>query len=205
MPEEQEDNNIEGFSSTKNEFSKQGLVMEAIRSCRVARSQEMKAGFWNEKITKDGSPIRMYIGDTRKIFISNMEALKSLLAPEILADTSLSFKTFTIKFEADTKRLFELYAYHEVEYNYEKKTSFTTGRIYLPDLDASIPVGVSHDPYGSESEVEYERGKWNSYVNAYWDNMVLLYDKLFAELAKLIDRTHNFKKKLVRDGVEVGN
>ena len=46
--------NLEMFGSTKVEFSKPLLVMEALRICFKTRAQEMRKGYTNDKLNRSG-------------------------------------------------------------------------------------------------------------------------------------------------------
>lgn len=57
-------------------FNHQVLVMAAMRKCLDLGSKEMREGYFNEKMDKNGNVSRAYVEDTRKAFI---EAVKSLM------------------------------------------------------------------------------------------------------------------------------
>ncbi|KKK94771.1 hypothetical protein LCGC14_2679490, partial [marine sediment metagenome] len=66
-----------------------------------------------------------------------------------------------------------------------------TGKYYIPDLDEAVYIRKIY-PDGNETLVKME-GFWNSKVNAYWDHMVILCDKMFEELMRVIHRLNYFK------------
>lgn len=58
-----------------NKFSHQTLVMNALKRVAETGSKELKEGYWNEKIDKNGNHTREYVTDTRKEFISSVKTL----------------------------------------------------------------------------------------------------------------------------------
>jgi len=207
--EPKEESNIEEYSSSKNEFSKSALIMRRLDYCGMARAAEMREGYWNEKLDRDGNIARSYVEDARKNYISSVESLKTLLASEILSDFKNKFKRtenesnkfvdFLKQFEGRKKKIFDSYAYHELRYISNGKWK-PTGRVYMPSPGESLPTSYSRGQgsfYNPKPvEIEYIKGTWDSRVNNYWNEMVILYDELLAELILLIARTGNFKKKL---------
>jgi hypothetical protein len=75
-----EDNSIiepdESFVERDMQFSHQSLVMIAMKKCLELGSKELREGWVDEKIDKNGNVTKQYHEDTRKAFI---EAVKSLL------------------------------------------------------------------------------------------------------------------------------
>lgn len=57
-------------------FNHQVLIMNAIKKCLELGSKEMREGWWDEHIDKNGNVRRRYNSDTRKDF---MESVKSLM------------------------------------------------------------------------------------------------------------------------------
>jgi len=73
-----------GFQADKDiPFSKQVLVMSAMRKCLEAGSREMRSGYFNEKSDKNGNIIRTYIEDTRKAFIESVETLEMIACADL--------------------------------------------------------------------------------------------------------------------------
>lgn len=60
----------------ENIFNHQSLVMIAMKKCLELGSKELREGWWEEKIDKQGNMSKLWHTDTRKEFI---EAVKSLL------------------------------------------------------------------------------------------------------------------------------
>ena len=178
--------------SPKSEFSKPKKVEEAVTNCINARGKEMCKGFWNTKLTKDGSPIRTWVEDSRKVFIGTVIALRNLLAPEISRDKN--FKKFEENFNTSKQTLFTNYSYTEkqLERTGEGKKWVSTKRKMIPEIDAIIV----HPNPTNQSSAKETRGYWNLYTNAYYDELLLLYDEVFAQVNILIDSLNYFKQVL---------
>lgn len=178
--------NSEAEYSPKSEFSKPRVAEDAVRRCMELRAKEMKAGYFNTKFTKEGLPLKIWIEDSRKVYVSSIISLKKLLGPEIRKDDK--YKHIKLG------RIREKYSY------YKLKPKAVNGKIvykrsneyYIPDIDEALLVKKIH-PNGSES-VTMIKGFWNQQVNAYWDHMVLLCDKMFDELISVIHRKNYFKQ-----------
>lgn len=69
---EPEDN----FNAGEHNFSHQSLVMIGLKRCMDLGSQELREGWWDEKLDKNGNVTRKYNPDTRKAFIESVKSLK---------------------------------------------------------------------------------------------------------------------------------
>ena len=56
------------FSPGEHNFSHQSLIMIGIKKCLDLGSQELREGWWEEKIDKSGNITKHYNPDTRKAF-----------------------------------------------------------------------------------------------------------------------------------------
>src|SRR3989304_3939376 len=74
--------------SPKAEFKQALNAMDAMKFCREARATEMKQGFWNTKLDKQGNAIRVWQPDQRKIFVNSVIAFENLLSSECKADNT---------------------------------------------------------------------------------------------------------------------
>ena len=96
MVEEREDFEIEDVENWRgtedNRFSHQTLVMKALDTCLTNGSVEMKEGFWNNKIDKQGNVIKLYQEDTRKKFIESVKTLLMLTHRDWKDDEDYSTK-----------------------------------------------------------------------------------------------------------------
>ena len=63
MEENDEIISEEAEYSAKSEFSKPKIVFNAMQKCIESRAKEMKPGYENTKLTRDGLPIRTWIED----------------------------------------------------------------------------------------------------------------------------------------------
>lgn len=184
--------------SPKSEFSKPKIVSMTVEKCIEARSKEMRSGYYNTNISKDGLPLRVWIQDTRKIYVSCVTALRQLLIPEILEDEKYKNKKDNEhplkKIDEQMKEAQKDYAYYFFEkYMDGHKTKFKkTEKYIMPDIDDSVMIRKVY-PDGNE-ELLSSSGRWNQYVNAYWDRLVQLNDILFQELMRVIHRKNYFKQ-----------
>lgn len=184
--------------SPKSDFSKAEMVKVGVQKCMELRAQEMKYGFWNTKLTKDGYPIKEWKPDTRKEFISAVDALRSLLGPEV--DRDEVYKKFEQKVKEQAKKIWDDYAYEEMDLVIKESLTHEggipvykkTGKKYMPDVGGFVIIPESSFSNSATSG----KGLWDEKVNAYWNGLLTLYDQIFGELNKLIDRNNYFKQAI---------
>jgi hypothetical protein len=183
--------------STKSDFSKGAIAFQAVQKCIEARGKEMRAGFENVTVDKGGNMLRTKVPDSRKAFISSVEALKALLNPEWRRDKS--FLDFYKRWLGKKKTLFQKYAYTEQVKILDKKTGVISWKdkeganTYMPEQDAIL---MGNNPTRPNSPFMTPiKGLWDNNVNCYWNDMVKLYDSLFSQLNSLLDRLNYFKQK----------
>jgi len=181
-----EENEITTEYSSKSEFCKAAIADFSVRKIIDLRSKEMKEGYFNEQVTSKGEVVRTYVEDTRKTFINGVEALKSLLTPEIRSNKELI--TFVKKIEEEDQKLFEKYSIKQ--WREEKGKLKPFGEKYIPEVDDSIMVKNYPNPGPRFIPV---KGYWNSRVSTYWWNRLKLYDSLFSELNVLTAKINYFK------------
>ncbi len=177
--------------SRKTEFSKAVLASSQVERCLVARSKDMRPGYTTYVVDKNGESHPKIITDTRKEFVSSVEALKNLLSPEIKMKKS----ELVTNYQNKKKELFNKFAYHE---RLGKRINSQTGnvewvfskRLYMPQKGHFI-LADSEYPQ-SVKTVRIENG-WEDNVDAYWDGMVEIADMLFQELNELIHQIEYFK------------
>lgn len=176
----------------KSDFSKAEITKECVQKCITNRAVEMKAGHWNIKVMPNGIQ-REYKTDTRKAYTSCVEALRNLLYPELISNPEFLEREKKIRIRIE--ELFKKYCYKERELQIiqtptgQRPIWKTTGREFLPDIDATVTIS---DPSKANS-AKTGRGLWNNYVNLYWDEIVLEYDKIFALLNNLIANLNYFR------------
>lgn len=178
--------------SPKSDFNKATLVQSAISRVVESRSKEMRSGYYNTLTLPNGSVKKQYFPDTRKEFISSVEALKSVLSPEIA--TNEETKRFLTEFEKKKQILFDEYATQKVRVT--PMGLDITDIKYIPEVDEDFPINIIVvDNSGStKRRIDFKRGYWNFEVKQYWDKMVLLYDELYAQLNILIALKNYFKQ-----------
>jgi hypothetical protein len=184
--------------SPKSEFNKPRQVDEALKLCIQARGEEMKCGYWNTKLTKDGSPIKTWVPDTRKVYIARVQALRWLLNPEVGRDET--YKKIESEIRKQEDKLFEEFAYEDKDLHFisdgltaEKRAVWRpSGRRYMPDVGAVVTVRDQKNPKMSVTN----NGLWDNRVNAYYDLLLGVYDRMFAALNDLIDRLNYFKAQV---------
>jgi len=178
--------------SPKSEFSKARVVEQAIVSCRESRAKEMKAGYFNSFLDKSGMLQKQWIPDARDTFFSSVMALRCLLNPEINRDKRYQrheeeiYKTF--------EQLTEKYGYEE-KFLTEKEGKLIyekTGAKIIPPVDAVVII-QGYDGRQGKVIGQEVKGGWNDKLNYYKDELIQVYDALFAELNDLIDRLNYFK------------
>lgn len=180
-----EDN--EATYNLKSPFLKGEVVKDHVNRCLIARSKEMKKGYFNFSVSNSGEELKEYIQDTRKAFISSVSALKSLLYPEILSSEYSKIKNQIIELEEEEEKIFEKYCYKEkILVKNELKE---TGDKYIPEEDEEIFVKIKSS---EGSKYDKRKGVWNYKVNLYWNKLVDIYDKVFAILNKLVDELDYF-------------
>lgn len=179
----------ESVYDSKSEFKKPILAMEAVRACREARAKEMTKGFWNTKLDRLGNAVKFWVNDERKIYINSVIALQKFLSAE--CETDEKYKEAIEELQPKIKEVFEKYAY--VDYDYDSKTGGwkKSQRRFIPQVDEELLVSSVQNP----SLIVNVGGGWNSKINAYYDELVPIYDQIFEELNKLIYRLNDFGQK----------
>lgn len=181
--------------SPKSEFSKPRICEKAVTLCIEARGREMKAGYFNTKIDKNGDPQKSWIEDARKVYIGKVEALRNILSPELQHTGKEKIKEAIGDQLILKQEMFDIYSYQE-KTKYKKdngRMAWKEGkRKFIPEIDSFVIV---QDPDNPDSAIE-GRGYWNIYTNAYWDEMINIYDEIFSQLNILIDKLNYFKSAI---------
>ncbi len=154
----------------------------------------MKAGYFNVQLTKDGMPIKNWVEDSRKVFIGAVQALKAILTPEISQKEFSEIKRRMDEYDIIKKNLFEKYCYKEriKQVKNGMLVWIESGRKMIPEIDDFV---VIPNPARANGALE-GKGGWNTYVNAYWNEMVDLHDEVFSVLNQLINDLNYFKQKV---------
>jgi len=176
--------------SPKSEFSKPRIVERAVTMCIEARGKEMRAGYYNYKIVKGGEPIKIWVEDSRQVFVGRVEALKLLLSPEIRNDKNVTelIKTYVDKI----KKVFDKYCYEEYKIERKGRLIYSkTGNKLIPELDDEV---IIMNLKINNNRGIIEKGAWNLKVNLYWNEKVKIYDEIFAKLNNLVNDLNYFKQ-----------
>lgn len=200
MDEDYEDDIVsEGAEySPKSDFSKAIHVSEAVKIVRENRSKEMKAGYMNSALDKQGNEVKTWVPDTRKIYVSSVDALRCLLTPERRRGKE-EFKKLDKAFTEDKKKIWNKYAYEDFDVKKIQVDNSSASRykieknkeMFLPDIDDQVKT-----PNIENGAIKYEKGYWNQKVKAYWTEILELYDQYLEELNVLIDDINYFKTSI---------
>lgn len=177
--------------SAKSEFSKPRICERAINLCLDSRGSEMKAGYYNTKIDKNGDAQKVWIPDSRKVFIGKVIGLKCLMNPEIKESKKVKEKIKEL--DDKIKEVFDKYYYEEVSLkkNGLKRLEWIkTGNKIIPEIDD--PVVIVTNPRFPD-RASFQKGGWNLKVNSYWNELVVSYDKIFCLLNDLAHELNYFK------------
>jgi len=190
--EDDEDENLDLPSeySPKSDFSKAEVVKSQVTKCCDIRSKEMKEGYFNH----DKLGNKVYIPDSRKEFISGIKALRNLLSPEINRDKK--FQEEEKKLKEKEKKSFDTWGIYPKVVNGLNITEDKTKPKYIPNVDQHSPVQYFISKNGQQiPKIDSVIGMFNQNFHNYWNEMVEIYDELFAELNNLIDKINYFKKQ----------
>ncbi len=196
LPQDDVDETLqESEYSKKTEFQKDSLASTQVERILEKRSKDLRAGYTTWFTDRTGESHPQIIQDTRKEFVSSVEALKNLLSPEIKQQNLNIEKNY----QEEKKRIFNKYAYHErigKGWNKDKNGRqvavwIYSGRTYLPQKGASILVDDPKMPHSCN--VQKLSCGWDDLIDAYWDELVESADQLFQELNDLIHKLEYFK------------
>jgi len=182
MEEDNNENFLEDAEySSKSDFSKAEVVKLQVQRCNEIRSKEMKEGYFNY----DRFGNKIYIPDSRKEWVSSVIALTNLLNPEIIKNKNKILKKGFIKEEE--KKLIETFG---IKIEGSEK--------FIPILDESFPTTrIKNSNYSaSKRKNMMVKGLYNGNFHRYWDAKVLLYDKVYAKLNRLIHENNYFKQEV---------
>jgi len=84
---EDDNNDTEEESDFQKEedvkYSKTALVMMALKKCLEANGKEMRSGYWNDRLDKNGNIAKTYIPDSKKELIESVENLQNFAVADI--------------------------------------------------------------------------------------------------------------------------
>lgn len=180
--------------SPKSDFSKAQIVFAQSERCCAIRSEEMRSGYTTHIVDKMGNIKLVHVADARKKFMGSVEALKNLLTPEV---KRMRNREYIQEFKDTKIRIAEQYLYTEKEIKLVegKYVLAPTGRKYIPEVGDILLAGMKVIGKGTMGENKIE-GYWDTKVNAYYNEILELYDTLFADLNCLIDELNYFKQQM---------
>ena len=171
-------------------------VKRCLENCYNTRSKELKQGYFNTTIDKrNGSENKVWISDSRKVFISAVDGMKSILYPECLRDENM--KTYLKTFEENKQKIFDRFCYEEQIAKLDNDGMlklYSTGVKFIPETDRQILKLIKIAGVGIRTV--FIKGFWNPRVELYWDTLIPLYDELFSQLNLLCDRNNYFVKQM---------
>ncbi len=178
--------------SSKSDFSKAKIVYEAMQKCIESRGKEMKAGYYNNKISNDGTVMKIWIEDSRQVFIGTVEVLRGLLSPEIKNEKE--YKEVIKKYYDRKKEIKDHHIYEEKlpEHSNGRILLKETGRKFIPEIGSVVILSDLKNPQMARQIP----GGWDNNVNAYWGELIILYDYIFAVLNDLINHLNYFKQSI---------
>ncbi len=176
--------------SSKSDFSKALIVADTMKRVLECRAKEMKKGYYNTTFSSEGNEIKTWVPDSRKEFISSVNALKLFLAPEILRSERAT--AFIKKFKEQSDILFEKFCYDELVFDAKVIKLKKSGNKFIPPIDYKSPYMFIDRDRKTTYPLE-QKGMWNDKVGQYWNAMLDLYDCLFEELSCLLDSINYFK------------
>lgn len=91
---------VENYGSEKDQaYSYEVLVMMAIKKCIEAGGKEMRSGYYNNKFDRTGNAHRVWIPDTRMIYIECVETSEDILINKIDHDDNAKKNLIILKKE----------------------------------------------------------------------------------------------------------
>lgn len=153
-------------------FSHEVLVMTSMLKVIEIGKMEMKAGYFNTRVDRQGNVHRQYIDDTRKSFIEAVKNVLMVMSPDIDDEANKNLKKL---FEKDRNAYQRLCNEEEDYWNkmlIERKRTFINQGIYYREgyLNKELPF--------SQEYIEIQ---------------VDIYRDIFSELSKLTKRLNYFK------------
>jgi len=181
--------------SRKSEYSKASVVQSQVLKCNELRSKEMCEGHSLRIVDNKGNLKIIDIPDSRQPYIGALIALKSNLAPEIRTRDGLKTKEKIKIFETKRKKIFDKYKYKEIVLKQKdgKPQLVYSGKEFIPKKGAILVANIQRSKNSPIKEMKVE-GLWDNQINAYWDELIELYDELFETLNILIDKKNYFKE-----------
>lgn len=195
MEETEAESNIGiGFTS-KGEIPKEELVTEAWRTCIRNRGQEMRRGYFNKKIDARGDVQKIWIPDTRELYINSVIALDILLTADYSEEYKKARKLILEKARNSFKKWgWKSYNIKLVKisdgYKREKYKKVYTGEVVMPEPNQE---GINL-VYGINADGKRIPFDWSNNHHQYMQSLVYVYDELLSKIADLLKKLKYFKK-----------
>lgn len=163
--------NFRGGGEDKN-YSHKVLIMSAMRKVLESASNEMRSGYFNEKVDRKGNKILTYIQDTRKQFIEAVETLAMFMECDLDEEAQKAI-------EEIEKQMRER---EEALVNEEAK--------YWRDINPQLRV------HHWKNGIKYREGYLHPdlpFAQDWVEERVRFYRKIFKELNKLTKRLNFYE------------
>jgi len=124
---------VENYSSGKDQqFSHQQLVMMALRRSFDMGAREMKPGYFNDTFDNFGNTKRVYVDDTRKVFVEAVKTTLSIIQCDLDKDAKENIEKHkkTLK-EKYGELLKEEKEYWDALSPREKVSNWSNGKHYV--------------------------------------------------------------------------
>ncbi len=165
----------EDYSSEKNQqFSHQQLVMISMRKCIESRAREMREGYYNIKSDRFGNTSRIYVEDTRKVFISCVNSVLMSMSCDMDENAKTKIPILIKEIEDKYKEFCE-----------QEKNDWS-----------NIPIKIRKTRL--TQGIYFIEGKLNTnllYYQDFIDAQVDIYDKIFKELTDLTSRKNFYEQE----------
>jgi len=168
---------VESYGTNKDSgFSHQGLVMTSMRRALENGSKEMKAGWIQNKMDRNGNMIRTYIDDTRKAFIESVESCLDIMSCDIDEEAKIEIDSL-LKYLDDKNK--ELNGAEDLEWERMPK---------------NIKVRLTEQGKGN---IKGYFNKEKIYYQMYLEESVKVYRKILRALSKLTKRLDYYKAEII--------
>ena len=165
------------YTTSKDEvYSHSSLVMSALKKVRDNRSQEMRDGYYNIKFDKFGNAHKVYIPDSRQVFIESVESLIMIQQRDF--DSNINGKLNKIK--NSLKKKYEDYCKKEKE--------------QWDSMDYELVKEYAKQGTSFMEGLLSER--FLPYYKMYVRDKVDAYTKIVSLIQKLIKRLGDYKEEL---------
>jgi len=173
---------------SKSSKGRTELIINAWEKCMLTRSEEMRKGYFNFKKDRVGNETKTWIPDAREKYINSVIAFD-------IGTTSIHDEKYTNARKEIMKNANECFNHWgwktfkllktplQNSYNQYQYTKKYDGKIIMPEIGDSGAFVEEVTPDG-----KIYMKDWGDMCHNYMQSLVLIYDKLFAELVMLLHR-----------------